>query len=55
LELCQQVCTSSAREFDTATLTIEQWTALAHRWNEALTEIRALQLVLDDPERKEKE
>ena len=47
--------TSSAREFDTATLTIQQWAMLVRHWDEALTENRALQFMLDNPERQERE
>ena len=45
--LCRLICESAAKEFETGTLTEEQWSVLTNRRDHALTEGHALQMALD--------
>jgi hypothetical protein len=55
LALRQHLCASLEHQFDTATLTAEQWAIVLHRWDSTVRESYALQLMLDLMDRQIKE
>jgi hypothetical protein len=48
----QFMCKSLAQEFETPTITFEQRTAIAHRWDDTLQESHVLQLMIELLERQ---
>jgi hypothetical protein len=45
--LRQLVCETLAKEFEARSLTVEQRTALAHRWDDAMKESHELRLMVE--------